>query len=227
MTGVRVVPDAPHRQSGTPINGTTETGTVMHGTANAGTVRGILPVGKGRLYLHVPWIGTLPVLVIPIMGGSTVAMMIPVPGTTAGTTGIGTETEKEKETEKGTEKEKETETKTEKEIEIEKEKGTGTGIWIEDTTDETPGRPGKTTVQTVRRRVEEDMAPGRVTGTVAMTTEEKETGSEGGVGTVTINGPEIANMTGDRPPRPIVLHHYRRAVVSSLLLISMDILIMY
>ncbi|KAH0830393.1 hypothetical protein J3R83DRAFT_1787 [Lanmaoa asiatica] len=56
------------------------------------------------------------------------------------------------------------------------------------------------------------MVPGKVSGMVGMTTGETEIGSEGGVGTMTINGPEIANVTGGPLPRPIVLHHYRRAV---------------
>lgn len=186
-----------HRQTGTPINEMTETGTEMHGIANAGPARGILPVGRGRLSPHVPWILTLLALVNPFMGGSTGAMMMPVQETTAGKIGIGNET------------------------------GTETGIGIVDTTDEmTPGHPGTSIAQTVPRRVEEDMVvPGKVTGAVVMTTEEKETGSEGGAGTATINGPEIVNMIDAPLPRPIVLHHYRRAVVSPLLIIWMHVFI--
>ncbi|KAI9569063.1 hypothetical protein HD554DRAFT_2171836 [Boletus coccyginus] len=120
------------------------------------------------------------------MGGSTEAMM---PGRTAGKTGIVTET--------GTGTETETET------------GTGTGIG--DTTDEkTPGGPRTTIVQTV----EEDMVPGTVNGALGMTTEQNEIGSEGGAGTARISVPEIASMTDDMLPRPIVLYHpYPRVVI--------------
>ena len=126
---------------------------------------------------------------MPIMGGSTEAMN---PETTAGETGIATAT--------GTE--------------------TGTGTGIGDTTDETThGNHGTTIVQTVLPQIEGAMVPGTVTGAVGMTTEEKETGSEGGVGTARISVPEIANMTDDMFLRPIVLHHYPPVAVSPLSLI--------
>ena len=121
MNGVRVAPGA-HHQTGIRINGTTETetGTEIHATATAGAARVTLLVDKGRLTLHVPWILILPVLVIPTMGGSTEAMTMPVPETTAGKTGIATEI------------------------------GTETETGIEDTTDETIlGHPETTIVQTV------------------------------------------------------------------------------
>jgi len=63
------------------------------------------------------------------------------------------------------------------------------------------------------------MTPGTVTGALGMTTEEKETGTEGGVGTAMISGPEIANMTDDILPRPIVLHRYHPVVTITMNLI--------
>lgn len=104
--------------------------------------------------------------------------MIPVLETTAGETGIATETEIET--------------------------GTGIGTGSGDITGEmTTGHPGTTTVQTVLPRVEE------TTVAVEMTTEVTDTGNGGGVGTVTVTiiGPEIATMTDDMLPQPIVLHH--------------------
>ncbi|KAN0075339.1 hypothetical protein V8E55_011362 [Tylopilus felleus] len=151
----------------------------MRATAIAEAARVMLPVGNGRLSLHVPRIIILPALVMPTMGGSTIeVMMIPVLETTAGETGIATETEIET--------------------------GTGIGTGSGDITGEmTTGHPGTTTVQTVLPRVEE------TTVAVEMTTEVTDTGNGGGVGTVTVTiiGPEIATMTDDMLPQPIVLHH--------------------
>ncbi|KAF8436960.1 hypothetical protein L210DRAFT_2441572 [Boletus edulis BED1] len=190
-SGVRV---GAHHQTGTRINATTGTGTgtEMHESvnANAGTARVMHPVGNVRLIPHVLRILILPVPVIHITFG---AMMMSVPATTVGTTGIATETETGG-TGTGT------------------EIGTGTG----DTTDETPGHPGTTTVQTAPPQVEEAMVPETVNGAVVTTTEEKETGNEGGVGTMTNHDPEIANMTDDLLPRSTVPHHHPRAVVSPL-----------
>ncbi|KAG6379123.1 hypothetical protein JVT61DRAFT_11560 [Boletus reticuloceps] len=171
--------------------------------ANAGTARVMHPVGNGRLIPRVLRILILPILVMHIMGGTFGAMMMPVPATTAGRTGIATET--------GTE----TGTGT--------EKGTGTGIG--DTTDETPGHPGTTTVQTAPPQLEEAMVPETVTGAVVTTTEEKETGNERGVGTVTNHDPEIANMTDDLLPRSTVPHHHPRAVtiIMNLILLLADL----
>ena len=190
-----------HRQTGTRIHGTIETGTEMDATATAVAARVMFPVGKGLLSPHVLQTPTSLVPVIPIMGGITDPMMMPVPETTAEKTGIVTGTG----------------TGTETEI------GTGTGTGIEDTTaDEAiPGHRRMTMAQTVHPRVEELMVPETVIGAVGTTTEEKEKGIESGrgVGTVTTSGPGIANMTDDRPLRPIDLRHYPRAEVSPLSLV--------
>lgn len=98
-SGVQVALGA-HRQTGTPTNETTGIGTEIHGTATAtaGTARVIHTVGKGRPPHHVPRILTSLALVTRTMGESTERMMMPVPGTTVGKTGIGTATEIEIET---------------------------------------------------------------------------------------------------------------------------------
>lgn len=112
MSDARVALGA-HHQTGTLVNGTTGTGTEMRATANAGTARAM---GIGRPTPHVPRILISPALVTLFMEENTVAMMMPVPGTTAEKTGIATAIEIE--------------------IEIETRTETETGIGIADTTDD-------------------------------------------------------------------------------------------